>query len=108
MPTTSINELCDILQQLLIEDANQLGRESGFIQRERKFNGSSFAQSLIFGWQANPQASLEDLCQSASVCGVQISPQGLQERLNSPQAHQLLHQLLLKGLTLSGAVAERA
>lgn len=99
MPTTSINELCDILQQLLIEDANQLGRESGFIQRERKFNGSSFAQSLIFGWQANPQASLEDLCQSASVCGVQISPQGLQERLNSPQAHHFLHQLLLKGLT---------
>lgn len=98
MTSTSINELCDILQQLLIEDANDLGRESGFIQRERKLNGSSFAQSLIFGWQANPQASLEDLCQSASVCGVQISPQGLQERLNSPQAHHFLHQLLLKGI----------
>ena len=99
MSSTSINELCNILQQLLIEDANELGRESGFIQRERKLNGSSFAQSLIFGWQANPQASLEDLCQSASVCGVQISPQGLQERLNSPQAHQFLHQLLFKGIT---------
>ena len=99
MSTTSINELCDILQQLLIEDANELGRESGFIQRERKLNGSSFAQSLIFGWQANPQASLEELCQSASVCGVQISPQGLQERLNSPQAHHFLHQLLLKGMS---------
>lgn len=53
---------------------------------------------MIFGWQANPQASLEELCQSASVCGVDISPQGLQERLNSPQAHQFLYQLLLKGL----------
>lgn len=99
MTSTSINELCDILQQLLIEDANELGRESGFIQRERKLKGSSFAQGLIFGWQANPQASLEDLCQSASVCGVQISPQGLQERLNSPQAHRFLHQLLLKGIS---------
>lgn len=95
---TSIDDLCEILQQLLIEDARQLGRETGFIKRERKFDGASFAQTLIFGWQANPQASLEELCQSARVGGVAISPQGLQERLNSPQAHQFLHQLLRKGL----------
>jgi len=99
MCSTSIDELCEILQQLLINDANRLGRESGFIQRERKLTGASFAQSLIFGWQANPQASLEDLCQSASVCGVHISPQGLQERINSPQANHFLHQLLLTGIT---------
>ena len=98
MMSTSISELCDILQQLLIKDANKLGRESGFIQRERKLNGASFAQSLVFGWQANPQASLEDLCQSASVCGVQISPQGLQERLNSPQACDFMRSLLSKAL----------
>lgn len=99
MLSTSIDELSQILQQLLIEDANRLGRESGFIQRERKWTGASFAQSLVFGWQANPEASLEDLCQSASLCGVQISPQGLQERLNSPQANTFLYQLLLRGIT---------
>jgi len=99
MLSTSIDELCEILQHLLIDDANELGRESGFIKRERKLSGASFAQSLIFGWQANPQASLEDLCQSASVCGVQISPQGLQERMNSAQASRFLHQLLLKGVS---------
>jgi hypothetical protein len=99
MLSTSIDELCEILQHLLIEDANRLGRESGFIQRERKLNGASFAQSLIFGWQANPQASLEDLCQSARICGVEISPQGLQERINSPQANEFLHRLLLRGIT---------
>lgn len=97
--STSIDQLSQILQQLLIEDANQIGRESGFIQRHRKLSGSSFAQALIFGWQSNPKASLEDLCQSASVCGVQISPQGLQDRLNSVSANRFLHQLLLKGLT---------
>ena len=99
MYSTNIDELCDILQKLLIEDAKRLGRESGFIQRERKFDGASFVQSILFGWQANPQASLEDLCQSASVCGVDISPQGLQERLNSPQANRFLYQLLEQGLT---------
>ena len=96
---TTVAELSQILQQLLIEDANQLGRESGFIKRQRKLSGASFVQSLVFGWQANPNASLEELCQSARVCGVEISPQGLQERLNSKQAHQFLKQLLLKGVT---------
>ena len=95
---TTIPQLSQILQELLIEDANRIGRESGFIQRQRKLSGASFAQSLIFGWQANPQASLEELCQSASVCGVAISPQGLQERLNSPQANRFLHHLLLQGV----------
>jgi hypothetical protein len=96
---TTIPQLSQILQQLLIEDANQIGRESGFIQRQRKLSGASFAQSLIFGYQANPQASLEELCQSARVCGVEISSQGLQERLNSPQANRFLHQLLLQGVS---------
>lgn len=96
--STSIAELAEILQTLLIEDANRIGRESGFIQRRRKFSGASFAQALIFGWQANPHASLEELCQSAAQAGVNISPQGLQERLNSPQANEFLHRLLLRSL----------
>ena len=57
---TTIPQLSHILQQLLVEDANRIGRESGFIQRQRKLSGASFAQSLIFGWQANPEASLEE------------------------------------------------
>lgn len=92
--STTIPELCQILQALLIQDADAIGRSSGFIQRQRKFKGSSFAQSLIFGWQANPQASLEELCQSACASGVTISPQGLQERLNCPQAANFMRQLL--------------
>lgn len=97
--STTIPQLCQQLQQLLIEDANQIGRESGLIQRQRKFSGSSFAQSLVFGWQANPQSSLEELCQSASASGVKISPQGIQERLNSRQAATFLRQLLEKAVT---------
>jgi len=96
---TTIQQLSEMLQELLEEDAKRIGRESGFIQRERKLNGASFAQSLVFGWQANPEASLEDLCQSAQVCGVAISPQGLQERLNSEQANEFLYQLLMRGMS---------
>ncbi len=98
MPTT-IQQLSEILQGVFIHGAKEIGRSSGFIQRERKLNGASFAQSLIFGWQANPEARLGDLCQSAKrVCGVQISPQGMQERLNSPEANSFLYQLLMRAL----------
>jgi hypothetical protein len=93
---TSIGELGEILQRLLIEDADHVGRESGFIRRQRKFSGSSFAQTLVFGRQANANASLKELCQSASQAGVNISPQGLQERLNSQSANEFLHRLLLR------------
>lgn len=99
MLCTTIAELSRILQTLLIEDADRLGRESGFIQRRRKLSGASFVQSLVFGWQANPQASLEELCQSAAICGVSISPQGLQGRLNSPQAAEFVRQMLEQSLT---------
>lgn len=97
--STSIAELARILQKLLSEDAKALGRETGFIKRARKFNGASFAQALVFGWQASPQASLEDLCQSAQQAGVEISPQGLQERLNNPQASRFMQAVLTKGLS---------
>ncbi|MEM8862492.1 MAG: IS4 family transposase [Chloroflexota bacterium] len=96
---TTIPQLSVILQKLLIHDANEIGRQCGFIQRQRKLSGSSFAQGMLFGWLANPNASLEELCQSLQVCGVRISPQGLQERLNSPQAATFLRQLLFKGLS---------
>jgi hypothetical protein len=99
MSFTTITELGETLQNLLIRDAERLGRESGFIQRQRKLSGASFAQGLVFGWQANPRASLEELCQSAAVCGVQISAQGLQERLNSRQATQFMRQMLEQSLT---------
>lgn len=56
-----------------------------------------------------PQASLEELCQSAAVCGVTISPQGLQERMNSPQAAQFLQRMVEQSLTyLVAAPAEQA
>lgn len=97
--STTIPQLSEILQNLLIKDANELGRVTGFIQRQRKVTGASFAQSLVFGWQANPKASLEELCQSSCASGVSISPQGLQERMNTPQAATFMKNLLQKAVS---------
>lgn len=97
--STTIAQLGEILQNLLMKDANDLGRTSGFIQRQRKVTGASFAQALVFGWQSNPKASLEELCQSSCASGVFISPQGLQDRLKSPQAANFMKELLQKAVS---------
>ena len=52
--TTTIHQLCNQLQKLLIEDAERLGRESGFIQRQRKLTGASFAQTPRFWLVGKP------------------------------------------------------
>ncbi len=78
----TLAQLQQDLQELLRVTARQAGRESGFIQRQRKLTGESFVASLVWGWLANPDATLAELSQSAALCGVEISPQGLAQRMN--------------------------
>jgi hypothetical protein len=73
--------------------ADQAGRATGFIRRQRKLTGSSFTQALVWGWLADPQATLADLSQMAALCGVQISTQGLEQRLTASAGQCLRHVL---------------
>lgn len=81
------------MQQVLGVVAQQAGQTSGFIQRKRKLSGETFVSSLVWGWMANPEATLNDLSQSAALCGVQISPQGLAQRMTAQAAICLQHVL---------------
>jgi|GEM_PF-3516809 len=44
--TTTIQQRCNHLQKLLIEDADRLGRESRFIQPQQKLTRARFMFSL--------------------------------------------------------------
>jgi hypothetical protein len=87
------------LQDLLRVTARQAGRDSGFVQRERKLSGESFVQTLVWGWLANPEASLEELSQTAALCGVVISAQGLAQRM-SERAAACLREVLEASMAL--------
>jgi hypothetical protein len=89
----SVTQVSKAMQTILTKVANQAGRETGFIQREVKLNGASFCQSVVFGWLANPQATLEELSQTAAVVGVQITAQGLEQRFSEAGA-KCLYQVL--------------
>lgn len=46
------------IREVLETRANELGRETGFVQRKRAISGADFVQALVFGWLHNPEASL--------------------------------------------------
>ncbi len=47
----TIARVAEAMQKVLGETANQLGRATQFIKRERKFSGATFAQTLVLGWK---------------------------------------------------------
>ena len=68
------------MQRLFTVEADKIAKESGFIQRERKLSGSSYAQSLVLGWLANPDERLGGLAQHTARAGRAVSPQNLDQR----------------------------
>ncbi|MCA1599794.1 MAG: IS4 family transposase [Chloroflexi bacterium] len=90
---TTVADLTQSLQTLFTTTADQVARRTGFVQRTSKLTGAAFVQALVFGWLANPQASVEGLAQAAAAVGVAISAQGLDQRFTEAAAVFLEHML---------------
>lgn len=88
-----LSQVVEGMQAVLTGTADIIGRETGFIKRLRKLSGSSFAQTLVFGWLGNPNSTVEELCQTAATLDIDISPQGLNKRF-TPQASDCLQKVL--------------
>jgi len=83
---TTVPHLAATLQEVLTTTAAAAVRRTGFVQRASKLTGAAFAQALVCGWLANPQASLEALAQAVATVGVVITPQGLDQRFTEAAA----------------------
>ena len=94
---TTIAQVGQSMQVILQETADEIGRTSGFVQRQSAFGGAELTQTLVFGWLANPQASLEALAQTTAALGGRISAQGLDQRLGK-RAAGCLQQVLQKAM----------
>jgi len=89
----SIAQVEQALYTILLERANILARQTGCIKRQRKFTGASLAHTLIFGWQAHPQASLEQLASMAETAAVSVSDTAIDQRF-TPNCAAFLRWLL--------------
>jgi hypothetical protein len=81
----TVTRVAEAMQRVLGSVADRQGKESGFIKRLRKFRGSTFVQTLVFGWLANGEASLGEMNQAAASVGVEVSEQGIDKRF-TPEA----------------------
>jgi hypothetical protein len=63
--------------------AETAARQTKFVIRRSKLTGSIFVQTLVCGWAEQPEASLNDLAETAADLGVSITAQGLDERINA-------------------------
>jgi len=86
-------DLAAALQAVLVNAAERLARPSGFVKRASKMTGPRFVQSLVFGSLSQPALHLRHLAQTAALGGVEISPQGIDQRF-SPASVALLRGVL--------------
>ena len=81
-------EISELLQKAFSkEDLDGLARYTGFVQKERKLTGHSFAQLCIQGVsQEGLAASLTELCGTAQSLGVEMVRQSLDGRFTAAAA----------------------
>jgi Transposase DDE domain len=93
----SVTQVEEHMQRILGPVADQLAKQTGFVQRERQVSGSSFAQGLIFGWLHRPEARLTQLAQGLGRARCPISASGLSQRFDEKAISflQALYQELM-------------
>ena len=92
-----IARMVRLKQMVLGEYADQVGRDVGFVRRSVKVSGSSFAQTLVMSFLASPDATYSDMSQTAAVVGLEITPQGLEQRFTA-EAAALMRTLLERAI----------
>lgn len=104
---STIPQIAESIRTVLEETARQAGETTGFIERERKFDGATFVQTLVFSWLGNPAATLEEMSQMAGVLNVDVTRQGIDKRF-TPEAAALMYEVLKAAVaqTVSAVPAE--
>ena len=95
---TPIPQVARAMRAVLTTTADAAAKATQFVQRTSPLGGATFSQTLVFGFLGNPQASLEELAQTATTLGVAITPQALDQRF-TPAAAACLEQVLHAAIT---------
>jgi hypothetical protein len=83
---TTIPQVARAMREVLTTTADAAAKATQFVRRTSPLGGATFSQTLVFGFLGNPQASLEELTQTAATLGVPITPQALDQRFTPTAA----------------------
>ena len=79
----NIENMLHAVNEYFGKSAEQAAKDTNFVRRESKINGTFFLKTLVFGFLNNTLSSLNDLTEFCKKqFGVKISAQGLDERIN--------------------------
>lgn len=92
----TIAQVSTAMQTVLTTLAEEADAELHYTKRPdvAKFTASSLVQTLVLGWLAHPEATVEQLAQMAATVGVAVSPQAIDQRFTF-QTASLLRTVLL-------------
>ncbi|MBM7845515.1 IS4 family transposase [Herpetosiphon giganteus] len=87
------------MQTLLTTTTETVAATLGYVKRADRatFTPSTLVQTLVYGWLANPTASLGQLAQMAARVGATVSPQAIDRRFTLATV-DLLHHVLLASM----------
>lgn len=92
-----IAKMAAVVQSLLGSWAEEVAQERGVIQRRRKFTAATLARTFVLGFLAKPDASDEELAQCAGLCGVEVTPQAVEQRF-TPRLVEFLEGLFRRAI----------
>jgi hypothetical protein len=98
MPKTNYKTESGRLQAFLETCATEVGHATGFVQRQSKLTSALFVQTLVLSSVDQPEASLNQMVQWSDELGLELTPQGLDKRMND-QAVALLAGLVERAMS---------
>ncbi len=91
---SSVPQVAEAIQRVLTTHAKAIERATGFVERSTaQLDGPIFAQTTVFGWMDNPEASYPQLRHVAASLDVPVSTQAVEQRFGAASA-ALLRELL--------------
>ena len=68
------------LQTALGPELDTIGRQSGVIQRQRKFSGATLFQTMVLTFMKSRRATPEEFVATAAQIGVRVTPEAVEKR----------------------------
>ncbi len=76
-----LQQVVDKMQTILQTLPDEAAVDTGLVKRKRKLTGSALTQILVLGWLENPEASYQQLTETAATLGIEVRRQALEQRL---------------------------
>jgi hypothetical protein len=79
-----VTQVAEAMQRVFGTIADEAADQCGLIRRRRKFSGATLVQVLVLGFLRKPNASTADLATTASLIGLEVTPQAIEKRFTRP------------------------